>query len=169
MLQKLVGSLHHWNYMIVSNLHKWHSWVLQTGEKLVLHCWAIDCCNCKHKQKDFLHSESVSEWGRQIWFASSLWASAWQIYKTPFLQEWEVCVQEKPVVTSYKQQTIHRDIDVHHTKHHREKISKANCSSIKLLLSSSSTIKFKYSARQQKKKKKKKKPSGHQGTSGKCQ
>jgi hypothetical protein len=39
-----------------------------------------------------------------------------------------------------------------------------------MLLSSSSTIKFKYSARQQKKKKKKKKKqSGHQGTSGKCQ
>jgi hypothetical protein len=40
-----------------------------------------------------------------------------------------------------------------------------------MLLSSSSTIKFKYSARQQKKKKKKKKKKqrGHQGTSGKCQ
>jgi hypothetical protein len=39
-----------------------------------------------------------------------------------------------------------------------------------MLLSSSSTIKFKYSARQQKKKKKKKKKQrGHQGTSGKCQ
>jgi hypothetical protein len=38
-----------------------------------------------------------------------------------------------------------------------------------MLLSSSSTIKFKYSARQQKKKKKKKKQRGHQGTSGKCQ
>jgi hypothetical protein len=49
--------------MIVSNLHKCHSWVLQTGEKLVLHCWAIDCCNCKHKLKDFLHSERVSEEG----------------------------------------------------------------------------------------------------------
>jgi hypothetical protein len=145
------------------------SWVLQTGKKLVLHCWAIDCCNCKHKQKDFLHSERVSE-GDRFGLHLVFEPVHDRFITTSFLQEWEVCVQEKPVVTSYKQQTIHRDIGLHHTKHHREKISKANCSSIKMFLSSSSTIKFKYSARQKKKKKKKKKKQrGHQGTSGKCQ
>jgi hypothetical protein len=92
----------------------------------------------------------------------------WYVDRKPLFCRSGRCVQEKPVVTTYKQQTIHRDIELHHAKHHREKISKANCSSIKMLLSSSSTIKFKYSARQ-KKKKKKKKQRGHQGTSGKCQ
>jgi hypothetical protein len=113
------GFSNHRNYMIVSNLHKWHSWVLQTGQKLVLHCWAIDYCNCKHKQKDFLHSERVSE-GDRFGLHLVFEPVHDSFITTPFLQEWEVCVQEKPLVTSCKRQTIHRDIDLHHTKHHRK-------------------------------------------------
>lgn len=46
-------------------------------EKVLVHV----CCLLTTKG---LFAFRKSEWGRQIWFASSLWASAWQIYKPLF-------------------------------------------------------------------------------------